>query len=165
MGIVRKTKKEPAKPKYKISRDFDILEMAVHQYMTPKEIAPIVGVTESCVRHTLSVLNNIDILGDVYDYIDMGLELAARLDEAGCEADTDRCVTLIMNELWINGFITRDKLANMMEDEIDNFLMSHRIKRASGLAQEAFCAWQADVKEEMASKAKPKAKAKKTAKK
>ena len=155
-------KKEVKKPAYKIARDLDILEMSSVQGMTVKEIAATLQVSKSLVWHTLSALSNIDNYGngdgDIYDYLDIGLEVAAMLDEAGCGPDIDRCTTLIMNELWVNGFYTREKIGNMTDDEIERFKASHRIHRAGYFAVECFLAWQAEVHRDTMAKAKTKKK-------
>lgn len=147
-------KKAPKKeaPKFKIARDWDILELKEGKGLTVKEIMPLVGVTETTVRYTLTRLKTIGEIGDEYEYIDLGLELCGYLDEAGLDSDVDRCMTLILNELWVRGFNTRPKIAKMTTTQRMEIGSSHRFARAGVRATEAFDAWLKDLKAELKSK-------------
>ena len=144
-------KKAPKKeaPKFKIARDWDILELKEGKGLTVKEIMPLVGVTETTVRYTLARLKSIGERGDEYEYIDLGLELCGYLDEAGLDSDIDRCMILILNELWVNGYNTRAKIAKMTTAQRMEIGSSHRFARAGVRATEAFDAWLKDLKAEL----------------
>lgn len=150
--------KKTIKRKYQIQRDFDILQARDNGYDTPTMIANSLGVTYDVAKHTLKTYRMIADHGDEYEYIDISLELCELLDEAGC--DVDRCLTLIMRELWINGFNTRDKIAKITEDELEMLIHGHRIHRAGKKATEVFLMWQLGYAEALrkrkAEKAKPK---------
>ena len=143
-------------PKYKISRDWDILELNIADGLTVKEIASVVGVTESCVRHTLSTFSTIDERGDAQEYIDLGLELCDYLDEAGCGSDIDRCMTMILKELWVRGFNTRPKIAKITAAQLEEVLASHRVRRAGFKAVDALNKWLTALKAELKVKKKTK---------
>lgn len=149
--------------KYQIQRDFDILHARDNGYDTPTMIAHALGVTYDVAQHTLQTYRMIADHGDEYEYIDISLELCELLDDAGC--DVDRCVTLIMRELWINGFNTREKIAEITEDELEMLIHGHRIHRAGKKATDVFLNWQNGYAEAMEKKKAREAKAKPKTKK
>jgi len=146
----RAPKKEVKKdaPKYKIVRDWDILELKEGKGLTVKEIVPLVGLSESTVRHTLDRFEMIGERGDEHEYIDLGLELCGYLDEAGLGSDIDRCMSLILNELWVNGYNTRVKIAKITVDQRMEIGSSHRFARLGVKGANVFDAWLKDLKAE-----------------
>lgn len=158
-----KTMVRSPRRKYQIQRDYDILKARDEGFETPTMIAHLLGVTYDVTQHTLQTYKMIADHGDEYDYIDIALELCELLDEAGC--DVDRCVTLIMRALWVEGFNTRKKIAAIDADKLEELVNGHRIHRAGKKATEVFLTWQKSYAEaEKAAKAKPKAKKKTTVK-
>lgn len=140
-------------PIYKIDRDQEIFTLEV-EGLTAKEIAVKTGLTESCIRHTLAWIKTIDSRGDICEYFDLGVELCSWLDEAGCDADIDRCMTMIMRELWSHGYNTRPKIAKLTKAQIDELLMSHRITRVGAKGTGAFLDWLKALKDEIGKKSK-----------
>jgi len=139
-------------PKYRIARDWDILELRESKGLEVKEIVSLVGVTETTVRYALTRFKTIGERGDEREYIDLGLEFCGYLDEAGCDGDIDRCMTLILNELWVNGYNTRSKIAKMTAAQRMEIGSSHRFMRAGVRATEAFDTWLKDLKAETRAK-------------
>ena len=74
------------------------------------------------------------------------------MDEAGCDGDIDLCMTLILNELWVNGYNTRSKIAKMTAAQRMEIGSSHRFMRAGVRATEAFDTWLKDLKAEVRAK-------------
>lgn len=140
-------------PRYKVYRDWDIFELK-NDGMTVGEIAKTTGYTDSCIRHTLAWIKTIDSRGDICEYLDLGLELCSWLDEAGCDADIDRCMTLIMRELWVRGYNTRAKIAKLTKAQLDEILMSHRLTRVGAKGTGAFLDWLKALKDEIGKKSK-----------
>lgn len=154
--MTKTAKARDEKANYKLARDWSILEMSEKEGMAVKEIAATVGVTESCVRHSLATFKAVRYRGDTDEYIDLGLDLCCYLDDAGCDADIDRAMSLILNELWARGFNTRAKITKMTVAQRMEIGGSHRFVRAGVKAVGAFDAWLKAMKDE--------AKAKKTKK-
>ena len=154
--MTKTVKKEAVQANYKIARDWNILEMSNGEGMSVKEIAANVGVTESCVRHSLATFKAVGYRGDIDEYIDLGLELCCYLDDAGCDADIDRAMSLILNELWVRGFNTRAKITKMTVAQRMEIGGSHRFVRAGVKAVGAFDAWLKAMKSELKVSAKVK---------
>lgn len=154
--MTKTVKTRDEKANYKIARDWNILVMSNEAGMTVKEIAPIAGVTESCVRHSLATFKAVGYRGDIDEYIDLGLELCCYLDDAGCDADINRAMSLILNELWVRGFNTRAKITKMTVAQRMEIGGSHRFVRAGVKAVGAFDAWLKAMKNEVKTSAKAK---------
>lgn len=154
--MTKTMKKEAVQANYKIARDWNILEMSNEEGMSVKEIAANVGVTESCVRHSLATFKAVGYRGDVDEYIDLGLDLCCYLDDAGCDADIDRAMSLILNELWTRGFNTRAKITKMTVSQRMEIGGCHRFVRAGAKAVGAFDAWLKAMKDEAKTSAKAK---------
>lgn len=133
------TKKETER-KFQIQRDLDILKARDNGFDTPVMIEKELGISYAIAFHTFENYKMIAAHGDEYEYIDIALELCELLDEAGCNAD--RCTTLIMRALWVEGFNTRAKIGKIPEDKLEALVNGHRIHRAGKKAVEVFLNWQ-----------------------
>ena len=155
MGTIKKA----AEHKYQIQRDYAILKAREEGYETPIAISKALGISYGVVEYTLQTYKAIADCGEEYEYIDIALELCELLDEAGC--DVDRCITLIMKALWVEGFNTRDKIAAIDADKLEELTRGHRIHRAGKKATDVFLNWQKSYADAAKAKAAAKAKTKK----
>ena len=124
----------------RIDRDFVIWDQYTNAEgcmgRTQREIAEMVGCSQSVVNHALLVLRELGGWSNIMEYFMLGFELCDIFSANGYEID--KYVTNVLHSLLRHGIQTREQIINMSHEELKDFLLSRTMKRAGNVACDIF---------------------------